>query len=46
VKHYGFRILAFKQDERVHVWSRRGTDFTYRFPASPRRFAAYPQTRR
>jgi bifunctional non-homologous end joining protein LigD len=33
VKHDGFRILARKQDERVQVWSRRGADFTYRFPA-------------
>jgi bifunctional non-homologous end joining protein LigD len=33
VKHDGFRILARKQGERVQVWSRRGADFTYRFPA-------------
>jgi bifunctional non-homologous end joining protein LigD len=33
VKHDGFRILALKQGERVQVWSRRGADFTYRFPA-------------
>jgi bifunctional non-homologous end joining protein LigD len=33
IKHDGFRILARKQGERVQVWSRRGTDFTYRFPA-------------
>jgi ATP-dependent DNA ligase len=32
VKHDGFRILAWKQGERVNVWSRRGADFTYRFP--------------
>jgi bifunctional non-homologous end joining protein LigD len=32
VKHGGFRILALKQGERVQVWSRRGADFTYRFP--------------
>ena len=31
VKHDGFRILAFKQDERVLVWGRRGGDFTDRF---------------
>jgi bifunctional non-homologous end joining protein LigD len=31
VKHDGFRILARKQGERVQIWSRRGTDFTYRF---------------
>jgi bifunctional non-homologous end joining protein LigD len=31
VKHDGFRILAWKQGERVHVWSRRGADFTDRF---------------
>jgi bifunctional non-homologous end joining protein LigD len=33
IKHDGFRILARKQGERVSVWSRRGADFTYRFPA-------------
>jgi bifunctional non-homologous end joining protein LigD len=32
IKHDGFRILALKQGERVQVWSRRGADFTYRFP--------------
>jgi bifunctional non-homologous end joining protein LigD len=29
--HDGFRILAWKQGERVKVWSRRGADFTDRF---------------
>ena len=33
VKHDGFRILARKQGERAQVWSRRGADFTHRFPA-------------
>jgi ATP-dependent DNA ligase len=31
IKHDGFRILAWKQGERVLVWSRRGADFTDRF---------------
>jgi bifunctional non-homologous end joining protein LigD len=31
VKHDGFRVLAWKQGERVKVWSRRGADFTDRF---------------
>jgi bifunctional non-homologous end joining protein LigD len=31
VKHDGFRILAWKQGERVLVWSRRAADFTGRF---------------
>jgi bifunctional non-homologous end joining protein LigD len=31
VKHDGFRILAFKQGERIQIWSRRGADFTDRF---------------
>jgi bifunctional non-homologous end joining protein LigD len=31
IKHDGFRILAWKQGERVLVWSRRGADFTNRF---------------
>jgi ATP-dependent DNA ligase len=33
IKHDGFRVLARKQSERVCVWSRRGADFTHRFPA-------------
>jgi len=33
VKHDGFRILARKQGERVQTWSRRGANFTDRFPA-------------
>lgn len=32
IKHDGFRILAVK-GERVQIWSRRGADFTHRFPA-------------
>jgi bifunctional non-homologous end joining protein LigD len=32
VKHEGFRILARKLGERSMVWSRRGADFTHRFP--------------
>jgi bifunctional non-homologous end joining protein LigD len=32
IKHDGFRILARKQGDQVRVWSRRGADFTYRFP--------------
>jgi bifunctional non-homologous end joining protein LigD len=31
VKHDGFRALAWKQGERVTVWSRGGTEFTDRF---------------
>jgi hypothetical protein len=30
VKHDGFRVLAWKQGERVKAWSRRGADFTDR----------------
>jgi len=33
IKHDGFRILARKQGGGVQVWSRRGADFTDRFPA-------------
>jgi ATP-dependent DNA ligase len=33
VKQDGFRILVRKLGERSKVWSRRGADFTYRFPA-------------
>ena len=31
VKHDSFRVLAWKQGERVKVWSRRGADFTDQF---------------
>jgi ATP-dependent DNA ligase len=31
IKHDGFHILAWKQGERVTVWSRGGADFTRRF---------------
>ena len=33
IKHDGSRVLARKESERVRVWSRRGADFTHRFPA-------------
>ena len=33
VKHDGFRILVRKLGDRAKVWSRRGADFTDRFPA-------------
>jgi bifunctional non-homologous end joining protein LigD len=33
VKHDGFRILAHKLGERAKIRSRRGADFTDRFPA-------------
>jgi ATP-dependent DNA ligase len=33
MKQDGFRIVALKQGERVQVWTRRGADFTDRFPA-------------
>jgi bifunctional non-homologous end joining protein LigD len=32
VKHDGYRIIAFKQDERVVLWTRHGSDFTAWFP--------------
>ena len=31
VKH-GYRLLALKDAARVKLWSRRGTDFTDKFP--------------
>jgi bifunctional non-homologous end joining protein LigD len=31
IKHDGFRVLAFRQGERIKVWSRRCVDFTDRF---------------
>jgi bifunctional non-homologous end joining protein LigD len=32
VRHDGFRIFAGKRGDRAQIWSRRGADFTYRFP--------------
>jgi hypothetical protein len=32
VKQTGLRILARKQGERAKIWSRRGADFSDRFP--------------
>jgi bifunctional non-homologous end joining protein LigD len=32
VKHDGFQVLARDQGEPVRIWSRRGANFTYRFP--------------
>jgi bifunctional non-homologous end joining protein LigD len=43
VKHDGFRVLARKQGERAKIWSRRGMDFTYRFPAIAEAVAALPR---
>src|SRR5215467_7812893 len=42
VKHDGFRVLARKQGERVQIWSRRGANFTYRFPAIAEAVRALP----
>ena len=33
MKHDGYRILARKRSERVKLWSRRGADYTVKFPA-------------
>ena len=33
VKHDGYRILGRKRSERVKLWSRRGADYTVKFPA-------------
>jgi bifunctional non-homologous end joining protein LigD len=32
VKHDGYRILARKQGQQVTIWTRRGTDYTDKFP--------------
>ena len=32
VKHDGYRLLARKEGERVHLWTRYGADFTDRLP--------------
>jgi hypothetical protein len=36
LKHDGFRILAFKDGERVRLWSRNGRDWSADFVAIPR----------
>ena len=33
VKHDGYRILGRKRSERVTLWTRRGADYTVKFPA-------------
>ena len=43
VRHDGFRVLAWKQGERVKVWSRRGADFTDRLLSIAEEFAGSPQ---
>jgi bifunctional non-homologous end joining protein LigD len=40
IKHDGFRVLAFKDSERIKVWSRRGADFTDRFARIAEAFGA------
>jgi bifunctional non-homologous end joining protein LigD len=42
MKHDGFRILARKQGDRVAVWSRRGADFSDRFPRIAAAVGALP----
>ena len=42
VKHDGFRVLVLKQGEWVRVWSRRGADFTERFPRIAEAVRALP----
>jgi bifunctional non-homologous end joining protein LigD len=32
IKHDGFRVIARKRDNQVHLYSRPGNDLTYRFP--------------
>ena len=32
LKHDGYRLMVRKADDRVHIYSRRGADFTPRFP--------------
>ena len=34
IKHDGFRVIATRAGEKVKLFSRRGTDFTDRFPAA------------
>ena len=36
IKHDGFRVLARKQGGQVKIWSRRGANFTDRFPGDRR----------
>jgi len=36
IKHDGFRILAQRADGRVRLLTRKGTDFSSRFPADHR----------
>jgi bifunctional non-homologous end joining protein LigD len=40
IKHDGFRIIAMRAREKVKLFSRRGNDFTDRFPAAVAAIAA------
>ena len=41
----GYRAIAFKSDDRVHLRSRNDNDFTTRYPAVVRGLANCPMTR-
>ncbi len=45
LKHDGFRILAHKDGERVHLWSRNGRDRTRDFVAIADAVRAFPASR-
>src|SRR3954451_5664506 len=42
LKHDGFRLLAFKDDERVRLWSRNGRDWSAEFVAIAAAMRALP----
>ena len=45
LKHDGFRILAFKDGERVRLWSRKGRDWSSEFVAITSAMRALPFNR-
>jgi bifunctional non-homologous end joining protein LigD len=45
LKHNGFRILAFKDGERVRLWSRKGRDWSSEFVAITSAMRALPFNR-
>jgi bifunctional non-homologous end joining protein LigD len=42
IKHDGYRLIARKQDDRVRLFTRRGYDWTDRYPLIHKAVAALP----
>ena len=40
IKHDGYRLIAGKQDDRIRLFTRRGYDWTHRYPLVRKAVAA------